>query len=122
MWDFPLPSGEIDNFREDSRGDRRTSPRVRCLVSAELHSAESPTTWAKATDLRVGGCFLEMPIPMKQGAKVEIALWISGAKLRLQAEVVSSAPGYGIGIKFLDVSPQDAEILRGFIKTSCVST
>jgi PilZ domain len=117
IWDFPLPHGDIDTFREDSRGDRRTSPRVKCSVSVELHPEDGSTTWGKASDLSVGGCFVEMPIPMKQGTKFEITLWISGTKLRLNAEVASSAPGYGIGVKFLDAHTKDREIINNFMTT-----
>ena len=117
IWDFPLPHGEIDTFREDSRGERRSSPRVKCSVSVELRSENGSPTWAKASDLSIGGCFVEMPIPMKQGTRFEITLWISGTKVKLQATAVSSAPGYGIGIKFLEVSTKDREIMQGFIKT-----
>lgn len=117
MWDFPLPRPAFDNFREDSRGDRRTSPRVKCAVSVELKAEGEPTMWGKATDLGTGGCFIEMPIPLKQGTRFEIALWISSTKVRVQAEVASSAPGYGIGIRFIDISPQDKELLLQFMKS-----
>jgi hypothetical protein len=117
LWDFPLPHGDIDTFREDSRGDRRTSPRVKCSVSVELRSEDGPTTWGKASDLSMGGCFVEMPIPMKQGTKFEITLWISSTKLKLNAAVVSSTPGYGIGVKFLDVPPKEREIINAFMKS-----
>lgn len=117
LWDFPLPHPVLDNFREDSRGDRRTSPRVKCAVSVELKVEGEASMWGKASDLSIGGCFVEMPIPLKQGTKFEIVLWISGTKLKVQAAVASSAPGYGIGIRFIDVSSQDKELLRGFIST-----
>lgn len=117
LWDFPLPHPVLDNFREDSRGDRRTSPRVKCAVSVELKVEGEATMWGKASDLSIGGCFVEMPIPLKQGTKFEIVLWILGTKLKVQAGVASSAPGYGIGIRFIDVSSQDKELLRGFIRT-----
>lgn len=117
LWDFPLPHPVLDNFREDSRGDRRTSPRVKCAVSVELKVEGEASMWGKASDLSIGGCFVEMPIPFKQGTKFEIVLWISGTKLKVQAAVASSAPGYGIGIRFIDVSSQDKELLRGFIST-----
>jgi hypothetical protein len=58
-----------------------------------------------------------MPIPLKQGAKFEIVLWIAGTKLKVQAAVGSSAPGYGIGIRFIDLSPNDKQLLRSFICT-----
>lgn len=117
MWDFPLPHPVFDNFREDSRGDRRSSPRVKCAVSVELKAEGEPTMWGKATDLSTGGCFVEMPIPLKQDARFEIVLWISGTKLKIQAAVASSAPGYGIGIRFIDLSQLDKELLRSFIGT-----
>lgn len=117
MWDFPLPHAVLDNFREDSRGDRRASPRVKCAVSVELKAEGEPNMWGKASDLSTGGCFVEMPIPLKLGTKFEIVLWISGTKLKLQAAVASSAPGYGIGIRFIDLSPQNKELLRSFIST-----
>ena len=117
MWDFPLPHPVLDNFREDSRGDRRASPRVKCAVSVELKPEGEPTMWGKASDLSTGGCFVEMPIPLKLGTKFEIVLWISSTKLKLQAAVASSAPGYGIGIRFIDVSPKDKELLRNFMRT-----
>ena len=117
MWDFPLPHPVFDNFREDSRGDRRSSPRVKCAVSVELKAEGEPTMWGKATDLSIGGCFVEMPIPLQQDARFEIVLWISGTKLKVQAAVASSAPGYGIGIRFIDLSPQNKELLRSFIST-----
>ncbi len=117
MWDFPLPQPVFDNFREDSRGDRRTSPRVKCAVSVELKPEGEPTMWGKASDLSTGGCFVEMPIPLKQGAKFEIILWIADTKLKLAGAVASSAPGYGIGVRFIDLSPNDKELLRSFIST-----
>lgn len=117
MWDFPLPHPVIDNFREDSRGDRRQSPRVKCAISVELRAEGEPTIWGKASDLSLGGCFVEMAIPLKIGAKFEITLWISGTKLKLKAAVASSAPGFGTGIKFLEVAPGDTEVLRNFIRT-----
>ncbi len=117
MWDFPLPHPILDNFREDSRGDRRSSPRVKCAISVELKAEGEPTMWGKATDLSTGGCFVEMPIPLKQGTRFEIVLWISGTKVRIQAAVASSAPGYGIGIRFIDLSPKDKELLRTFMGT-----
>lgn len=117
LWDFPLPHPVLDNFREDSRGDRRSSPRVKCAVSVELKAEGESNMWGKASDLSTGGCFVEMPIPLKVGTNFEIALWISSTKLRFRAAVASSAPGYGIGIRFIDVSPKDKELLRTFMRT-----
>ena len=115
LWDLPLPAGIVDNFRAEVRGERRKSPRVKCDVPIELRPEGEANMWGKASDISTGGCFIEMPIPLKPGAKFEVALWLGESKLRLKGEVASSAPGFGIGVRFLDVSPQDLELLRKHI-------
>jgi hypothetical protein len=82
-----------------------------------LRAEGEATMWGKASDLSIGGCFVEMPIPLKPEKKLEITLWLSGTKLKLQAAVVSSAPGFGIGIKFLEISPKDKEVIQSFMKS-----
>jgi hypothetical protein len=117
LWDFPLPHAVLDNFRAESLGERRQSPRVKCAVSVELRVEGESTMWGKASDLSVGGCFVEMPIPLKEGCNLEISLWLVDTKLKLQACVASSAPGFGIGVRFTDVSPPSRELLNSFIAT-----
>jgi hypothetical protein len=117
LWDFPLPEAAMDNFRPESLGDRRKSPRVRCHVSVELRAAGEPTMWGKASDLSIGGCFVEMLIPLKEGCNFEISLWLAETKVKLQASVASTAPGFGIGVRFVDVPPQDKTLLSSFLQT-----
>ena len=117
LWDFPLPHAAMDNFRVESLGDRRHSVRIKCHVSVELRVDGEPTMWGKASDLSVGGCFVEMPIPLKEGCTFEISLWLAETKVKWQASVASTAPGFGIGIRFLQLSPTDEELLRSFLQT-----
>lgn len=116
FWDFPLPHGVVDNFRATATQDRRQSARVKCSISVELHSPGQPVIWGKASDLSQGGCFVEMPIPLKPESKFEIALWLGGTKLRLQGVVASASPGFGIGVRFSNVSPQHQEFLARHIQ------
>lgn len=116
LWDFPLPEGFVDNFREVRSGERRKSVRVRCTVSAELRPPGASMIRGKATDLSVGGCFVEMPAPLPRESQLDILLWLNETKLRLQASVASAAPGFGIGVRFLNVAPQDRDLLAGFVR------
>ena len=66
LWEFPLPEPALDEFSRHSMGsDRRRQARLKCVNSVELHQggAAAPI-WGKAVDLSVGGCFVEMPIPL----------------------------------------------------------
>jgi PilZ domain len=119
LWDQPLPLGIIDNFCPEFRGERRKSPRVKCAVPVELRPAGEANMWGKASDISLGGCFVEMPIPLKADTKFEIALWLGDSKLRLNGEVASSAPGFGIGVRFVNVRPEDRAILAEHIDAIC---
>jgi hypothetical protein len=114
LWDFPLPAPRADDYRPTT--DRRKHPRLRCTTSVEMHPDGGALIWGKAADLSMGGCFVEMSIPLQQGQKLKIGLWIQEAKLWVNAIVTSSTPGFGIGIKFVDVSDKDTAKLQQHLK------
>ena len=92
LWDLALPSGAMDNFRFTN--DRRKSVRVKCSISVELHPAAGPQViWGRASDLSVGGCFVEMPNSLKADTAFEIALWLGETKLRLSGKVTLLTQG-----------------------------
>ena len=118
MWDFPLPSPSFDEFGRQAMGaERRKHTRLKCMNSVEIHpgNAAAPI-WGKAVDLSVGGCFIEMPIPLSVGTKLKLGLWVRETKLWATAKVVNSRPGFGIGIQFAEMSPEDADRLKQFLQ------
>lgn len=119
IWDFPLPSPGIDEFGRHSKGsERRKHPRLKCINSAELHvDGQSAPIWGKAVDLSIGGCFIEMPIPLPPKTRLKIGLWVQDRKLQLGGIVVNSRPGFGVGVEFSDVVPEDAERLKLFLRS-----
>ncbi|MBZ5721293.1 MAG: PilZ domain-containing protein [Acidobacteriia bacterium] len=119
VWDFPLPSPGIDEFGRHSKGsERRKHPRLKCVNSAELRAeGQSAPIWGRAVDLSLGGCFIEMPIPLPAHTKLKIGLWIQDNKLQLNGKVVNSRPGFGVGVEFTEVAPEDAERLKQFLKS-----
>lgn len=120
IWDFSLPAPALDEYRPQLRPgtERRRNVRMKCSLSVELHPAgqQSPIR-AKATDVGLGGCFVEMPMPLPKGVTLRVALWVRDYKLWAQAKVASSTPGFGIGIQFLDLSEADTQQLKEFIKS-----
>jgi hypothetical protein len=115
LWDFPLPPPAFDGSVRDAR-DRRASPRMKCTNSAEVYpSGETAPIRTRTADLSLGGCFMEMPNPLPKGTQIKIALWVKDLKLWAKAEVVTSTPGFGIGVKFTEMTEQDRNQLRQFI-------
>jgi hypothetical protein len=118
LWDVPLPPPGFDPFRRQSASERREYPRMQCVNSVQLQpDGQSAPIWGKASDLSLGGCFIEMPVPLAIGTKLRISLWLNQIKLQLTGKVVNSRPGFGIGVSFQTPGESDAEQLRRYLKS-----
>jgi hypothetical protein len=129
IWDAPLASKGTDSYVEPERGanvvapdrrqvsDRRGAARLKCVISVQLQpSGQSAPIWGKAVDISMGGCFIEMPIPLQKGTKLAIGVWVKENKLQAIGRVVNSRPGFGIGVQFTEMSEIDTAQLKDFLK------
>ena len=116
LWDFALPSPAPDNH-QPRIAEQRKHPRFKCRNSVELHTLDGASFWATITDLSVGGCFVEMAIPLPKGTKLKMGIWIGEAKFWTDCAVAYSTPGFGTGVAFSRMSEQDLERLRQFLAT-----
>jgi len=115
LWDFPLPAPAFDGSSRDAL-ERRRHPRVRTANSVELYPAgQSSPIRARTGDISLGGCFVDMPNPLPKGTTLRIGVWINEVKLWANALVVTSTPGFGIGIRFSEISDLDRDQLRQFL-------
>lgn len=116
FWDFPLPPPDFDESERDTR-DRRNHARVKCTNSAEVYpdGATAPIR-SRTADLSPGGCFLEMPNPLPKDTLVRIALWVKDSKLWVNGKVVTSTPGFGIGVTFVEMTEPDRNQLKQFLE------
>jgi len=131
IWNAPLAAKGPDPFvapepsSERRKGpdrrlvtDRRGPPRLKCVISVQLQpSGQAAPIWGKAVDMSMGGCFIEMPIPLQKGTKLTIAIWIKENKLQATGRVVNSRPGFGIGVQFTEMSEMDVAVLKDFLKS-----
>ena len=116
LWDFPLPAPMPDNYQPQLVPQRKHT-RFKCDNSVELHTQGGASFWAKIADLSVGGCYVEMAIPLRVGTKVKVGISIEESKAWADAEVAYSTPGFGIGLKFDKVSESDLARIRQFLAT-----
>ena len=114
IWDFPLPTGVIDKY-EAARAERRQHPRFRCQNSVEIHVHNGPSFWGTVEDLSEGGCYVEMPLPLELGTRVKIGIWFDQGKAWAEAEVAHRTPGFGVGIRFTEISAQNLESIRLYL-------
>jgi hypothetical protein len=117
LWDFPLPGPSVDGAVREGQ-ERRAHPRFKSLNSVELYPNNQATPIrARTGDVSLGGCFIEMPNPLPKGTEVRIALWVKELKLWARARVVTSTPGYGIGVEFTEMAEPDKSQLKQFLDT-----
>jgi hypothetical protein len=116
FWDMPLPPAAPDRYQVQFQESRK-HPRYKCQNSVELHVASGASFWATIADLSVGGCYIEMAIPLTPGTKVKVGLWLGEVKIWAEGEVAYSTPGCGVGLKFLQISDSDVQQIEQFLKT-----
>jgi hypothetical protein len=114
LWDLLLYPDAPDNF-QPGNVERRKTPRFRCQNSIEIHVHQGASFWGTVADLGLGGCYVEMPIPLEPGTKVRVGIWFGQTKAWAEAEVAHRSPGLGIGLKFTAISDQDLDEIRRFL-------
>ena len=113
-----MPQPVFDNYRVQTKGERRKYFRTSSMNSVELHpDGQSAPIWGRATDLSPGGCFVEMQVPLAVGSKVKVGIWVNETKLWATGNVVNSRPGFGIGVQFIDLSDADLDRLKQFLRS-----
>jgi hypothetical protein len=116
LWDFPLPPATPDNH-QPKVAEQRKHPRFKCHNSVELRTPDGASFWATIADLSVGGCYVEMAIPLPPGSKLNLSIWIGETKCTADCEVAYSTGGIGTGVTFKRISDADLERIRQFLGT-----
>jgi PilZ domain len=114
LWDFPLPPDTVDAYQPGSL-EQRQSTRFRCQNSVEVHVQQGASFWGTVADLSLGGCYVEMPLPLQPGTKVKVGIWLGETKACANAQVTHRTPGLGIGVKFIEISEPDLDQIRRFL-------
>jgi hypothetical protein len=115
LWDFPLPPDAPDDFQL-ANVEHRIDPRFRCQNSVEVH-VQGASFWGTVADLSLGGCYVEMPIPLEPGTKLKVGIWLGQTKAWADAQVTHRTPGLGIGLKFIQISDQDRDQIHRFLQS-----
>jgi len=93
----PEPKDLVSNA-----GNRRGEQRFACKLGADVyHRGSSVPNRCTLSDLSEGGCYVEMPTPFAQKSNVEILIRTADTKLRITGQVLTTHPGFGMGVRFL---------------------
>ena len=98
------------------QSDRRSTPRYAFVATAELIEQSSDTRMStRVSELALNGCYLDMMNPFPQGTGVLIKIYTDAEFFEAQATVVYSQPNMGMGVKFTEIKPHFAEVLKQWL-------
>ena len=105
---------EIASAAPSDVDNRRVQMRYACRLGAEVYRPGiSVPHRCCLTDLSSGGCYLEVSLPFTLKSAVEIVVRTYEMKLHLRGAVLTSHPGYGMGVAFeLDNEEERANLKK----------
>jgi hypothetical protein len=120
IWDLKDLADGFDTYTHPPQRENRLLTRLKCSLSAEVSSVSAAgRTWVSIRDLSLGGCYVGMTLPFPLESKVRIALWLDDeTKILADGIVISSHPGFGMGIKFLTLPNTSLDALERFLELS----
>jgi hypothetical protein len=105
--------------------ERRQALRANVVIAIEVRDARGFSLHS-TRDISSGGVYFDRAIPHSVGARVQLAFTLPGETkaIRCDGEVVNvpDKHGYGMGIRFLDIAPGDADLIEAFAKETLEGT
>lgn len=99
--------------------ERRQHLRVTVSIPIEVRD-ERGFSFHSTRDLSASGCFFDRAIPHAVGARVALSFSLpgDGRTIRCEGEVVNvpDKKGYGMGMRFVNISPADAQRIEAFAR------
>jgi len=109
----PKPDPKDPDFVSNA-GNRRVEFRLACKLGAEVYRlGTSVPNRCVLSDISEGGCYVEMPSPFTGHSGVEILVRTADAKVRIKGQIMTTHPGFGMGVRFVfNDSVEREEVLR----------
>lgn len=135
IWSMSMPPEAEDKFRprhivdaQDSgenlsylewRQERRNLRRVPVKAGARLkpEDKEQFGGWGMCTEVNSSGCYVETMWPLPPDSRLEITLHLNGRDVHASGIVRNTRPGWGMGIKFSKISPEDLRHLAEVVES-----
>ena len=74
----------------------------RANSGAEIYGVDrSVPNFCTLSDISEGGCYVEMPSPLSGESSVEILVRTARTKMKVRGQVITTHPGFGMGVRFV---------------------
>ncbi|HEY3380738.1 MAG TPA: PilZ domain-containing protein [Vicinamibacterales bacterium] len=98
-----------------SESDRRKSTRITYFCEAELEGIDVSRLQVRIADLSVEGAFVDARTVLPSGSVARLRFTVLGKEITVQAEVRYSMPSFGMGMRFLGLSPESLALIERLI-------
>ncbi len=96
--------------------DRRERPRYAVSAAAEaLEPRSNMRLTGRATDLGMGGCYVDTISPFAVGTAIRVRLFSERHCFQTRAMVTYALTGMGMGLAFSETSPDQSASLRHWV-------
>ncbi len=101
-----------NNFTEAlSPSEKRQSDRKKLIVDVNFNGGDA-TGIANTRDIGIGGLYMTTNAKLDTGTLVFMKMTVGGKEVALTGAVVYTDPGQGVGVRFQNVSDENAELLK----------
>lgn len=116
IWGISLPQRKADEFwTQPTAKDRRRFRRYPCSGGLEIITAFEYPFWAELTDISATGVYAKTPSPLPRHTLTRIRITVGEFLCEAHAEVMTSDPGFGMGMRFTVLSRRSMAELRAFL-------
>lgn len=116
LWGISLPQRKADEFwTQPTAKDRRRFSRYPCSGGLEIITAFEFPFWAELTDISATGVYAKTPGPLPRNTLTRIRITVADFMCEAHAEVMTSDPGFGMGMRFTVLSQRSMSELRAFL-------
>ena len=105
-------SREFDEGEGSTREERRQFDRSRLIVDVYFDGADA-TGIASTKDISPGGLYMNTQRELPEGGLLTLRLPFEEGDVVVNAEVVYSNPGRGVGVRFHGLSDRDRAVIEG---------
>ena len=102
---------ERENEAAQSQEERRQHDRSRLLVDV-FFDGKDATGVASTKDISVGGLYMNTQTVLPEGSLLMLRIPLGEEQVVVNAEVVYSNPGRGVGVQFQGLSEKDRALME----------
>src|SRR5688572_27860682 len=92
--------------------DKRQAKRVTYPCEVKCHGGGHGLLNARLSDLSATGAFVDSMTGLPDGVRITLKFSLPTGPVAIEAEVVHSMPHFGMGVRFVDLTPEQEAILE----------